>query len=145
MSSWDITSANSVFTMTAGSLIPVPFVLSQYSADRAFEAESVESAETQMTIDGKLLGGWVPNPFNMTIQLAASSDSYAMFEMIAEYERVQMTKLRLGALISLPSIGRKFTLNGGFLLSIVPLPSAGRVLDARPVQIRWESCVGAAL
>ena len=56
MSEYDITAVNSVFTLTVPGLYNAPITLQNYAADRAFETESRELAETAMSIDGYLSG-----------------------------------------------------------------------------------------
>ncbi|MCC6105386.1 phage tail fiber protein [Acetobacter sp.] len=51
MADYDITAANSVFTITVPGLYNAPITLQNYAADRAFETEARELAETAMSID----------------------------------------------------------------------------------------------
>lgn len=145
MSDYDITAANSVYTITVPGLYNAPFTLENYSADRAFETEARELVETQMSIDGYLNGGWVPNTVTQTISLAASSDSALVFEAIVAAQDAKRGLYRLGAEIQIPSTGRKYTMVRGLLRSIVSIPSAGRVLEPRAFEIIWERVLPAAI
>ncbi|MGX7346343.1 phage tail fiber protein [Acetobacter pasteurianus] len=145
MSDYDISAANSVFTITVPGLYNAPITLENYAADRAFETEARELIETQMSIDGYLNAGWVPNPVTQSISLAASSDSAAIFEVIVAAQDAKRGLYRLGAEIQLPSIGRKYTMVRGLLRSIVSVPSPGRVLEARTFEIIWERVIPAAI
>lgn len=145
MSDYDITSANSVYTITVPGLYNAPFTLENFAADRAFETEARELAETQMSIDGYLNAGWVPNPVTQTISLAASSDSAVIFEAITLAQDAKRGLYRLGAEIQIPSVGRKYTMVRGLLRSITPIASAGRVLEARAFEVIWERVIPAAI
>lgn len=145
MTDYDITAANSVFTITVPGLYNAPITLQNYAADRAFETEARELAETAMSIDGYLNAGWVPNPVTQTIALAASSESALVFEAIVMAQDSRRGLYRMGAEIQLPAIGRKYTMVRGLLRSIVSLPGAGRVLEARRFEITWERVLPAAI
>ena len=97
MSDYDITAANSVFTITVPGLYNAPVTLENYAADRAFETDARELAETAMSIDGYLNAGWIPNPVMQTISLAANSESALVFEGIAMAQDSRRGLYRLGA------------------------------------------------
>lgn len=145
MADYDITAANSVFTLTVPGLYNAPVTLQNYAADRAFETEARELAETAMSIDGYLNAGWVPNPVTQTIALAANSESALVFEAIVMAQDAKRGLYRMGAEIQLPAIGRKYTMVRGLLRSLVSVPGAGRVLEARRFEITWERVLPAAL
>ncbi|ANA13150.1 MULTISPECIES: phage tail fiber protein [Acetobacter] len=145
MSDYDITAANSVFTITVPGLYNTPITLENYAADRAFETTMRDLAETSMSIDGYLSAGWIPTPVRQTISLAASSESGLVFEAIAAAQDAQRGLYRLGAEIQLPSIGRKYTMVRGLLQAVAVMPSAGRVLEGRSFEILWERVLPAAL
>ncbi|MBS0959780.1 phage tail fiber protein [Acetobacter thailandicus] len=142
---YDITSANAVFTITVTGLYNSPVTLENYSADRAFETQSRELAETSMSVDGYLNAGWVPNPVMQTISLQANSDSALVFEAIAAAQDTKRGLYRMGGEIQLPSTGRKYTLIRGLLRALNPIPSAGRVLEARSFEVIWERVLPAAI
>ncbi|MFT8723528.1 MAG: hypothetical protein ABF443_12000 [Acetobacter malorum] len=145
MSDYDITAANSVYTITVPGLYNAPITLENYAADRAFETEARELAETAMSIDGYLNAGWIPNPVSQTIALAASSESALIFEAIVMAQDARRGLYRMGAEIQIPAIGRKYTMVRGLLRSIVNVPTAGRVLEARHFEITWERVLPAAI
>lgn len=145
MSDYDITAANSVYTITVPGLYNAPITLENYAADRAFETEARELAETAMSIDGYLNAGWIPNPVTQTIALAASSESALIFDAIVMAQDARRGLYRMGAEIQIPAIGRKYTMVRGLLRSIVGVPTAGRVLEARHFEITWERVLPAAI
>jgi hypothetical protein len=56
-----ITIANSVFTLTATAVFPVPQALQGYAADDAFTTEAIAMADVVIGVDGKLSAGYTPN------------------------------------------------------------------------------------
>lgn len=145
MSDYDITAANSVFTITVPGLYNAPITLENYATDRVFETEAVEQAETAMSIDGYLNAGWVPNPIAQTISLAAASSSSRIFEAIVAAQATARSLYRLSAEIQLPSIGKKYTMVRGLVRSAVVIPSAARVLEMQTFELLWERVIPAAL
>ncbi|WP_438381473.1 hypothetical protein ABHV46_10805 [Asaia sp. BMEF1] len=133
-----ITSADAIFMLTVQTLFNAPVRLENWSADRAWEAAAIEQVETRMSIDGKLNAGWVPNPVDMTLGIQPNSDSAIMFEGLSTAMAGARTPYILGGEITLPGLGRKYTLVTGYLVSASPLPSAGRMLEERQFTIRWE-------
>lgn len=140
-----ITSANAIYTITVPGLFNAPFTLKNFAADRAFETEARELAEESMSVDGYLNVGWVANAVSQTISLQASSDEASVFDSIIAAQDQARTIYRLGAVIQLPAIGKKYTLTRGYLRSAVQIPSAARVLEARAFEVRWERVIPAAI
>ncbi|MBO1325345.1 hypothetical protein K2X14_11600 [Acetobacter sp. TBRC 12305] len=141
----DITAANAIFTITVPGLYNAPVTLQNFAADRAWETSELEMAETEMSIDGYLNAGWVPNPVDQTISLAASSDSVVVFEAIMAAQQTARTLYRLGAEITLKATGRKYTMVNGLLRAMAPTPSAARVLEARTFSVRWQATYPAGI
>lgn len=133
-----ITSANSVFTLTASGVFPAPVQLEGYSSERAWESEQVQLAEENMSVDGRLTFGYTPNPYPMTVSLQADSPSKQVFLDIARAMIQSQDVVVLGATISLPSTGETFNLTRGVLKNYKTIPDAAKVLQAMNFQIVWE-------
>lgn len=145
MSDLDITSANSVFVITVTSLLQAPVTLENYAADRAWDAPELEMAETEMSVDGYMNAGWVPNPVDQTISFSAASSSVPVFEAIMAAQQTARSLYRLAGEITLTSTGRKYTMINGVLRQGTALPGAGRVLEARTFAVRWQSVTPAGI
>ncbi|MEE8663498.1 MAG: hypothetical protein SOH81_07955 [Acetobacter sp.] len=100
MSDLDITSANSVFVITVTSLLQAPVTLENYAADRAWDAPELEMAETEMSVDGYMNAGWVPNPVDQTISFSAASSSVPVFEAIMAAQQTARSLYRLAGEIT---------------------------------------------
>ena len=134
-----ITSANSVFTLTAGGLFPAPVQLRGYAADKAFAAEAVEVAEVQIGVDGRMTAGYVPNPVKQTVSLQADSPSKTVFAAILQAMKASREVIYLSGSIRLPSTGEVFTLTRGILTAAKQIPDAQKVLQPMDFSITWES------
>lgn len=145
MADLDITAANSIFVITVTSLLQAPVRLENYAADRAWDAPELEMAETEMSIDGYLNAGWVPNPVDQTVSLSAASSSVPVFEAIIAAQQTARSLYRIGGEITLTSTGRKYTMVNGLLRAASVLPAAGRVLETRTFAIRWQSVTSAGV
>ena len=138
-----ITSANSVVQLTIDSLYPAPVQIQGYSADRMFETQAVEVAMLQLGADGILSAGWIPHVTPQTFEMMADSPSGFIFEDWLQRQDANQQLYAANAVITLPAIGRKYALTNGFLMNVVSIPSAGRVLGARAFTIHWNAVTGA--
>lgn len=134
-----ITSANSVFTISVPGLFPVPQQLKGYSAERAWETDGLDLAETQMGVDGRMTAGYTPNPVSQRVSLQADSPSKSVFTAIQRAMQASREVYYLSGTIVLPSTGESFTCTRGVLKTTKPLPDAGKVLQPMDFQIVWES------
>jgi hypothetical protein len=134
-----ITSANSVFTISVPGLFPVPQQLKGYSAERAWNTDNVDLAETQMGVDGRLTAGYTPNPVKQTISLQADSPSKKIFTAIRNATKASRNVYYISGTIDLPSTGESFICRKGVLQAMKPLPDAGKVLQPMDFMIVWES------
>jgi nitroreductase len=139
MTDTTITSANSVFTITAASVFPVPVQLQGYATDKAFATEALELAEVQMGVDGRMTAGYVPNPVKQTISLQADSPSRSVFTAIIQATKTLGEVFYLSGVISLPSTGEKYSMTRGILTTAKQIPDAQKVLQAVDYIITWES------
>lgn len=133
-----ITSADSIFTLTVANLFNAPVRLENWSAERFWDAPEFEQVETRMSIDGNLNAGWVPNAIDMPLTFQPNSASVVVFEGIQTAQAGGRTPYILGGTVSIPSLGRKYTLVRGVLISGSALPAAGRLLEERTFNLRWE-------
>lgn len=134
-----ITSANSVVTIAAPGLFPVPQQLQGFAADRAWESDSVEQAEVQMGVDGRMTAGFVPNPVRQRFSLQADSPSKQIFLAIQRAQKATRNIYYLSGSIDLPSTGESFICKRGVFQSAKPLPDGGKVLEPMEFEIVWES------
>lgn len=139
MADTTITSANSVFTLTVGSLYPSPVQLQGYATDRAFTTEAVDLAEVQMGVDGRMTAGFTPMPVKQTVTLQADSPSKDIFTTIIQAMKTAREIYWISGTISLPSTGEVFTLTRGILTNAKQIPDAQKVLQPVDFQITWES------
>ena len=138
-----LTAANSVITLVIHTVFNQPQTLQGYAADDVYDSDELDAAETQMGVDGKLSGGFVFVSFKQAFAIMADSPSAAVFDTwYAQNQSNQETFIANGV-ITLPAIGRKFTLTRGFLRGYKPLPDAKKLLIARRFRIEWQSVSGA--
>lgn len=134
-----ITAANSVYILTVDILYPQGVQLQGYTADAAFATEAVEPTENMVGVDGIMSSGFVPYLTPQTISLNPDSDSSVIFENWLAYMKAQREVVYADAVISLPSIQRKYAMTKGALSQIVAIPGTQRVLQGREFRITWGS------
>ena len=139
MADTSITSANSVLTLTAPGLFPVPVQIRGYASDKAFATESTALAETQMGVDGRMTAGYTPNPVVKTLTLQADSPSKDFFTTLIAASKTAREVFYLNGTLTLPSTGESFTLVRGVLTAAKQIPDGQKVLQPVDYQITWES------
>ncbi len=132
-----ITSVNSVFLLTVAGLFPTPQKLQEFGVDDAFVADIADTAETQVGVDGYGVAGYVPRTVPMTIRFLASSVSLNLFEQWIGAQDAAGEILYCSAIISQPSIGRKYTCYYGTLMRVSTMADVRRVLQNREFHINF--------
>lgn len=138
MADTTITSANSVFTLVIPGLFPAPVQLRGYSADKAFATEAIDLAEVNMGVDGRMTGGYVPNPVKQTITLQADSPSKDLFTALIQATKTAREVYFISGTIALPSTGESFAMTRGILTKGKQIPDAAKVLQPVEYEITWE-------
>ena len=139
-----ITSANSTFHLAIPSIFPVPQRLEGYAVDDAFTTDSVESAEVQMGVDGKLSAGFTPFVVKMTIAFQADSPSIDLFDTWLNAMRSSKEVFRADGSIYLPAVKRLYTALNGYLTGGKVMPDSKKLLQPVQYNISWEAILPAA-
>lgn len=134
-----ITSANSILMLSANRAFNVPVQIQGFAADDVFDAESIDSSETSMGVDGILSAGFVHVPVKWGITLQADSASMVFFDTLYSIQKQLQEVLQLQGVLTLPAIGTSWTLTNGFMTSYKPMPDGKRVLQSRKFVLTWES------
>lgn len=137
-----ITSANSTYSLVINSVYPNAQILQGYAADDAFSADAVDKAQVVMGVDGRQSAGYIFNPIVQTITLMPDSPSLEVFSNWINAMDAIREILNSTANISLPAIGKKYTLTNGVLVNYKPIPDVKKVMQAVPFKISWERVVG---
>jgi hypothetical protein len=139
MSDTTITSANSVFTITAAAAGIVGVTLYKFSADRSFFTDARQVAEVQMGVDGYMTAGYTPMPQIMSLTFMADSPSKSIFKAIEQTMKAAKEIIYLTGEVVLPSTQEKFTLTRGVLTQTKTMPDGGKLLQPVEYQITWQS------
>ena len=134
----NITSANAIYALTVADLFTAPQQLQGFSADNVFGTEPLASAETSMGIDGFLSAGFVFVPVVQNVELQADSPSNDVFDQWWQASQINQSIFPAQGLITLLSLGRKWTLQNGVLTTFPPIPDAQKTLRPRRFGITWE-------
>lgn len=134
-----ITSANSKFMLTLSDLYAYPIEIQGYSADTMFTFDSINPTEIVMGVDGKISAGFVPQPIKQKIQIQPDQDSMLVFDEWFALMQQEREVFYADATITIPSMGKTYTLTKGVLSSYKPMPDAKKTLQAQEYEITWES------
>ena len=134
----DITSANAEALLTVEQIYPSGIVLQMFGTDQAVAMDAIDVSETRKGVDGKLVGGYVPVIYPVTITLEASSPSMAalaaVWQAMATNKRVYACNL----VCTVPSIDTVFTWSVGILKNGAPFPTLQKVLAPTTWQFDFQ-------
>jgi len=136
-----LTAADATYLLSITDLFPSPQSLQGFGVDDVFATDPVETAETQMGVDGRLSAGFVFNEVKQSITLQADSESADIFD---QWNQAQIANRQLyiaNGVITLRSLQKKATLTRGFLKTVPMLPDAKKLLQMRKFSITWQSVV----
>ena len=136
-----LTAANCTFALSITSLYPVPQIIDQFSMDNPFGTDDLNIAETVLTLDGTLLGGFTPTTVKQTITIQPTADSAGMFINWIQASITSKSMYRANGIISLPDLGTKYVLTRGILVSGKVIPDAKKILQPITFKIEWERVV----
>ncbi len=122
----DITSANATVGMSVGGLFSIN--LENFSADSSFTSDTIQVAETRMGVDGHMAAGFTPNIKTLTINLEAGSPSTEFMNLLNQAQETNRRPYEVNTVISIPSIGKRYTFSKGVLQSYKGLPDGNKVL-----------------
>ena len=134
-----ITAANSIYLFTIPGVYDQPQQLQGYSTDAAFETAASEAIEAMKGVDGRMSSGFVPFMTEQTINLQADSVSNQIFEDWWNAQKQAREVFPCSALITLPSLKRKYTCTNGVLRSYTSIPGSRKTLQPRPAVILWDN------
>ena len=133
----DITSANATIAMAVeGGLFSVE--LSHFSADSSFTSDTIQAAETRMGVDGHMAAGFTPAIKPLTINLEAGSPSLVYMQLLKQVQETNMRPYRVQMVISIPSIGKRYSFSEGVLQSYKDLPDGQNVLSSTQWVFNFE-------
>jgi len=138
-----ITSANSSFAIVIPGVYSAPRSIQGYATDDAFAIEGIEKVEVKMGIDGKQSGGYVFQPYKMSVTLQGDSASFDIFTNWQLAQDAVREVIAAAATIIIPSIGYKFAMTNGYLTKFQAMPEAKKTLDPLKFEISWEKVIGA--
>lgn len=133
--SLDITSANSVAVLSCDLFTEQ---LQQFATDTSFEGEEDSIAETRMGIDGKMVAGFTPSIKPVTIHLEASSPSYERLTLLKQSMERNRKIYQCSLVITVPSLGKRYTYSKGVLQGAKDLPDGKKVLDPTTWTFHFE-------
>jgi len=138
-----ITSANSSFTLSVPDVFAVAQQIQGYAADDAFTNEAVDIGEAIMGVDGIMSAGFTPAITKLSVTLQADSPSVAVFDAWLGAEKAAREKFFADVSISLPSVGKVYTLSKGALTKAKQLSDAKKVLQPVQYEVSFEAVISA--
>jgi hypothetical protein len=141
-----LTVANSAFTLEVPDvplLASGVFILG-YTADDAFDADSLAPNEVMTGVDARLSGGWVYVPTKLKFTLQADSPSVLYIDTWYESMGADKESFTANATIVSPALGKIWTFGRGFLTGYKPMPQGKKLFQAQAYEITFERKITAA-
>jgi hypothetical protein len=136
-----ITSANAVYTLTIPGIFQRPVQLHEFATDDIFGTESLKSVETMMGVDGNLTGGFAYVEVKQSVALMADSQSGDIFDQWWQFSQTLVEAYPALGLIILPSVGKQYVMQKGYLTGYKPIPDAKKTLQPRTFEITWQRII----
>jgi len=141
----DITSANAEAVLIADTVFPAGISLHMFGTDQAISMDAIDVAETRMGVDGRMVAGFVPAIYPVTITLEAASPSLSSLALLWQAMTVNRTVYRCRLVCTVPSVRSVYTWVNGVLKNGAPFPSLAKVLEPTTWQFDFESFVRSGL
>lgn len=140
----DITSANaSAYLYMA--LFPAGLKFEQFSTDGAWTQDNYEIVEHRMGVDGKMAAGYTPVEKEITFQLEANSPTLDGLDLLMQTMEVSKNPMFGDIVITVPSLGRTYTLTNCLLTGYKLIPNAEKVLAPREASFVCETITSVPL
>lgn len=125
----DITSANASMVMIVEDLFPVGVPITNFSTDQMVDGDEHEYAQARMGVDGGMAAGFVPNPWNVTVSLEASSPSLKVMQTLAQAMVTNKCTYEVSLIITVPALNQVHAYRKGVLLTGKDLPGIRKTLE----------------
>lgn len=136
----DITSANSSAVLTVDELFPAGIVLQKYGTDQSITQDEVTFAEPRVTVDGKLVGGFVPSSRIINVTFEPDSPSLVGISQLIKAQEAGLRLYKCGLTLTIPSIRKVFNFSTGILKKGKPMPDLKKILDPQTFSFEFEKC-----
>lgn len=135
---FDITSANAELVLMVEEIFPAGIALQMFGTDQAYNMDAVDVAETRMGVDGKMVAGYIPVIYPVTITLEAASPSRFALSTLWEAMAVNRRIYKCGLVATLPSLGERVVWSAGVLKNGLVVPPAQKVLGPTTWLLHFE-------
>jgi hypothetical protein len=140
-----ITSANASVVLSIPDVFDTDQILLGFAADDAFTQQAFKMTEQRMGVDGILSAGYTPSPKPYGITFQPDSPSILVFDAWGLAHIAVKEALPATMTIAMPSIGKQFTFNVGWLDDFKALPDAKKVLEPQTYTMMWQDIIAAPL
>ena len=93
------------------------------------DGDEHEYAQARMGVDGDMAAGFVPNPWNVTISLEASSPSLKVMQTLAQAMVTNKCTYEVSLVITVPALNQVHAYRKGVLLTGKDLPGIRKTLE----------------
>ena len=132
-----LTATDAVVSIKVDSLaFPAPEIIDGFEIDNAWQLSDITIAQTVLTLNGQLVGGYVPSIVEFTINVLPSSNAKTFFVDWMQASRTNQTMFKGLINITIPAEFSNYVLSDVVMTTGKILPSVNSILQ--PVSYKFQ-------
>ena len=131
-----LTATDAIVAVSVQGLFSVPQIVDGFEIDNAWQLSDTTIAQTVMTLDGELTGGYVPSIVDFTVNILPTSNSKQFFDVWMQNSRQNQTMFKGLFNITIPALSANYTLSNVILVTGKVLPNVNSILQ--PVSYKFQ-------
>ena len=134
-----LTATDAIVSVKVDNLFPVPQIIDGFEIDNAFQLSDINIAQTVLTLDGELTGGYVPSIVDFTINVLPVSLSKQFFVDWMQASKTNQTMFKATFNITIPGEKASYILTDVILVTGKILPSVNSILQPVSYKVQVSS------
>ena len=134
-----LTAANAIVAAVVPNLFPVPQILDGFEIDNNFTMGELTIAETVLTLDGELEGGYLPSKVAFKINLLPTSNSKQFFVDYLQASKTAQDLFRVNFSVTMLGEKAQYTLTNGIFIGGGVLPDVASIQKSVSFSFEFSS------
>lgn len=131
-----LTATDAIVAVQVSGLFDTPEIIDEFEMDNAWQLSDITIAQTVLTLDGQLAGGYVPSIVDFTVNVLPTSLSKSMFVSWMQNSRTNQAMFKGTFNITIPSERANYILKDVIMVTGKILPNVNSILQ--PVSYKFQ-------
>lgn len=131
-----LTATDAIVAVSVKDYINVPFVVDEFELDNAWQLDDVTVSQNVLTLDGKLIGGYVNSKVGFTFNIMPTSNAYEIFAGLMQKTINEQRTFEAIFNVTLRGMKANYVLTEAQSVSGKFLPNVNSIVQ--PVSFRFE-------